>query len=76
MPNPVAPEARLFIIPPTDGIPGLGGIVGAAGAVGAGLAVAASIAFFLASGSLPANIMPDNVPVRNVAIGIINSKNF
>ncbi len=28
MPNPVAPEARLFIIPPTDGIPGLGGIVG------------------------------------------------
>lgn len=26
--------------------------------------------------SLPASMMPDNVPVRNVAIGIINSKNF
>ena len=31
---------------------------------------------FCASLSPPANIIPDNVPVKNVAIGIINSKNF
>ena len=37
---------------------------------------AASSAFALRSLSLPANIMPDRVPVKNVAIGIINSKNF
>lgn len=37
---------------------------------------AASIALPLKSLSVPANIMPDNVPVRNVAIGMINSKNL
>ena len=42
-----------------------------------GLAFAASNAFILASlSSFPANIIPDSVPVKNVAIGIINSKNF
>jgi hypothetical protein len=46
-----------------------------AGETGVGL-VAASIALPLRSLSLPANIMPDKVPVKNVAIGIINSKNF
>jgi hypothetical protein len=46
-----------------------------AGDTGVGL-LAASNAFPLRSLSLPANIMPDNVPVKNVAIGIINSKNF
>ena len=46
-----------------------------AGETGVGL-LAASSAFPLRSLSLPANIMPDNVPVKNVAIGIINSKNF
>ena len=29
-----------------------------------------------ASLSPPANMIPDNVPVKNVAIGTINSKNF
>ena len=38
--------------------------------------VAAAKAIFCASLSFPANIIPDNVPVRNVAIGTINSKNF
>ena len=37
---------------------------------------AASNAFALRSLSPPANIIPDSVPVKNVAIGIINSKNF
>jgi len=50
------------------------GVFGA-GLTGVGL-VAASSAFILASLSFPANIIPDNVPVKNVAIGIINSKNF
>ena len=50
------------------------GVVGA-GETGVGL-LAASNAFPLRSLSLPANIIPDNVPVKNVAIGIINSKNF
>ncbi len=53
-------------------------VVGAgagAGDTGVGL-VAASKAFILASGSLPASIIPDSVPVKNVAIGIISSKNF
>ncbi|MGA0108759.1 MAG: hypothetical protein ACO3IA_06400, partial [Candidatus Nanopelagicales bacterium] len=43
---------------------------------GVGGRVAASKAFICASLSLPASIIPDNVPVRNVAIGIISSKNF
>ena len=37
---------------------------------------AASSAFCCASGLLPANIIPDSVPVKNVAIGTISSKNF
>ena len=37
---------------------------------------AASNAFARNSLSLPANMIPDRVPVKNVAIGIINSKNF
>ena len=50
-------------------------------AVGLGLTVvglvAASIAFMRASlSSLLANMMPESVPVKKVAIGIINSKNF
>jgi hypothetical protein len=48
--------------------------------VGEGLTVvglvAASSAFIRASLSLPANMIPERVPVKNVAIGIINSKNF
>jgi hypothetical protein len=51
-----------------------------AGVVGAGLTVgallAASNAFALKSLSPPANMIPLSVPVKNVAIGIINSKNF
>ena len=46
-----------------------------AGDTGVGL-LAASSAFPLRSLSLPANMIPDSVPVKNVAIGIINSKNF
>lgn len=39
--------------------------------------LAASSAFILASlSSLPASIIPERVPVKNVAIGIISSKNF
>lgn len=46
------------------------------GDTGAGL-VAASRAFILASlSSLPANIIPDRIPVKNVEIGISISKNF
>ena len=52
----------------------LGELVGA-GETGGGL-FAASSAFARKSLSLPANIIPDKVPVKNVAIGIINSKNF
>ena len=55
-----------------------GGGGGGAGGVG-GLSqplFAAANACFCASGSLPASIMPDKVPVKKVAIGIINSKNF
>ena len=50
------------------------GVVGA-GETGVGL-FAASNAFAFRSLSLPANIIPDNVPVKKVAIGIIISKNF
>jgi len=54
--------------PETDGVVG-------AGETGVGL-FAASNAFAFKSLSLPANIIPDNVPVKKVAIGIIISKNF
>ena len=46
-----------------------------AGETGVGL-FAASNAFACKSLSPPANMIPDNVPVKNVAIGIIISKNF
>ena len=46
-----------------------------AGDTGVGL-VAASSAFACKSLSPPANMIPDSVPVKNVAIGIIISKNF
>ena len=50
------------------------------GVVGAGLTVgallAASNALDLSSLSPPAHIIPLSVTVKNVAIGIINSKNF
>ena len=60
--------------PPLDGPPD--------GAVGVGLggldqpAFAAVNACFCASLSPPANIIPLSVPVKNVAIGTISSKNF
>ena len=38
--------------------------------------LAASSALALRSLSLPASIIPDRVPVKNVAIGMISSKNF
>jgi hypothetical protein len=38
--------------------------------------LAAFNASILASLSPPANIIPDKVPVKNVAIGMISSKNF
>jgi hypothetical protein len=60
-------------------IPPIGELIGVAGGV-AGLfvqpEVAACSAAFCASLSPPANMIPDRVPVKNVAIGIINSKNF
>ncbi len=37
---------------------------------------AASKALALRSLSLPANMMPDKVPVKNVAMGMISSKNL
>ena len=67
--------AKLIDLPPNGAEPKLG-----AGVVGAGdtvvCRVAACNAIFCASLSPPANMMPDNVPVKNVAIGITNSKNF
>ena len=58
--------------------PGVKDVVGAfgGGPETTGGLLAASSAFALKSLSLPANIIPDKVPVKNVAIGIINSKNF
>jgi hypothetical protein len=65
----------------TGGIPGVGNGARGSGAGGSGddgllTPDAISIAFIAASLSLPANMIPDSVPVKNVAIGIINSKNF
>ena len=63
-----------------DGIEPIGGRdVGAGadgGAGGGALFVLASIAALRSSLSSPANMIPDRVPVKNVAIGIINSKNL
>jgi len=46
------------------------------GAEGGGGLFAASNAFAWRSLSLPASMIPESVPVRNVATGIINSKNL
>ena len=55
-------------LPPNDGVLGVG--------LGAPPLLAAFRASILASLSLPASMIPDSVPVKNVAIGMINSKNF
>ena len=69
--NPVDPNPDVGIEKlDVDGAGGGGG-----GETGGGL-FAASNAFALNSLSSPANMIPDNVPVKNVAIGIINSKNL
>ena len=74
-PNPLAAGAgKLGVEGKLDEKDELVSLFGA-GETGVGL-LAASSAFPLRSLSLPANIMPDRVPVKNVAIGIINSKNF
>jgi hypothetical protein len=64
---PKLAEAEKPLLGNGEGLPLLGG--------GADL-LAASNALALKSLSPPANIIPDNVPVKNVAIGMINSKNF
>ena len=75
-PNPLAAGAgKLGVEGMLDGKNEPGASLFGAGETGVGL-LAASSAFPLRSLSLPANIMPDRVPVKNVAIGIINSKNF
>ena len=68
------PKLAPPILPLAENPPLAGGVVGLGLTVGALLA--ASRALALRSLSPPANIIPDNVPVKNVAIGIINSKNF
>ena len=76
-PNPAEDELGVVnplddkLNPPLDDPPGGVGVGGLSHPL-----FAASNACFCASGLLPASIMPDNVPVRNVAIGIISSKNF
>jgi len=69
-PNGVGAPNGAGLFKPPDGSVGVG-----FGLTGVDL-VAASIAFIFASLSLPASIMPDRIPVRNVEIGINNSKNF
>ena len=54
--------------PPSDGVLGAG--------LGEPPLLAAFSASILASLSLPASIIPERVPVKNVAIGMISSKNF
>jgi hypothetical protein len=76
-----AVEDTLGVANPLDGVvkaldvPPKLGVDGGAGETVLGL-VAACNAIFCASLSPPANIIPDKVPVKNVAIGTINSKNF
>ena len=66
---------------PAGGVLGIGEKLGdtlgvdGGGETGVGL-FAASNAFACKSLSPPANMIPDKVPVKNVAIGIIISKNF
>ena len=87
----VEPNPVVGVEPKPDGVPNpVGGVLGTEaklddtlgvdGVVGAGETVvglfAASNAFACKSLSPPANMIPDSVPVRNVAIGIIISKNF
>ena len=73
-PNPLDTGAEKPDVEGTLGVKDDGSFFGA-GDTGVGL-FAASSAFALRSLSLPANMIPDRVPVKNVAIGIINSKNF
>ena len=78
-PNPVVTIGANGAGAKTGGAPlklgvGVDGVVGAGDTVVG--RVAACSAIFCASLSPPANMIPDNVPVKNVAIGIINSKNF
>ena len=79
-PNGAAPNdglLKLAVAPPKLALAlnplGLG-VVGAGLTVGALLAASSALA--LKSLSPPANMIPLSVPVKNVAIGIINSKNF
>ena len=75
--NPPAGLLKLIFAPPKLALalnPLGAGVVGAGLTVGALLAASSALA--LKSLSPPANIIPLNVPVKNVAIGIINSKNF
>jgi len=85
-----SPSSSFFAAEGGGGGAGLGGGGITFGAESAGLGVegldggvpglltpdAASIALPLKSLSLPANMIPERVPVRKVAIGIINSKNL
>ena len=64
----VPPILALAENPPPDGVLGVG--------LGDPPLLAASKALALRSLSLPASIIPLNVPVKNVAIGMISSKNF
>jgi len=77
-------EGKEGIADPIEGVGGTKGLganndEGPIGEEGDGVEglLAASSAFILASlSSLPASIIPESVPVKNVAIGIISSKNF
>ena len=69
----VTGDEKLDVVDTLDGKDD-GSLFGAGETVG-GL-FAASKAFALKSLSLPAHMRPDQVPVKNVAIGIINTKNF
>ena len=64
---PILPDAEKPP-PPSDGVVGAG--------LGEPPLLAAFSASIRASLSLPASMIPDKVPVRNVAIGMISSKNF
>ena len=74
VPNGFDTGAEKLDVAEKPDVDGVGSFLGGGETTG-GL-LAASNAFALRSLSLPANIIPDKVPVKNVAIGIINSKNF
>lgn len=66
------PKLALALKPP--GVDGAGGVDGLGLIVGALLAASSALA--RRSLSLPANMIPLKVPVKNVAMGMISSKNF